>query len=62
MNHLRGLPREQELLLPEAAEDYVAAEAPVRFIDAFADTLDLRLFFNILKQKGAKSRSWKAFH
>lgn len=42
MNHLRGLPREQKLLLPEAVEDYVAAEAPVRFIDAFVGTLDLR--------------------
>lgn len=42
MNHLRGLPREQKLLLPEAVEDYVAAEAPVRFIEAFVLTLDLR--------------------
>ena len=42
MNHLRGLPREQKLLLPEAVEDYVAAEAPVRFLDAFVATLDLR--------------------
>lgn len=36
------LPREQKLLLPEAVEDYVAAEAPVRFLDAFVGTLDLR--------------------
>jgi len=42
MKHLRGLPREQKLLLPEAVEDYVAPEAPVRFIDAFVSTLDLR--------------------
>lgn len=42
MKHLRGLPREQKLLLPEAVEDYVAAAAPVRFIDAFVLTLDLR--------------------
>jgi len=42
MNHLRGLPREQKLLLPEAVEDYVAAEAPVRFLDAFVHHLDLR--------------------
>lgn len=42
MKHLRGLPREQKLLLPEAVEDYVAAEAPVRLIDAFVGTLDLR--------------------
>jgi transposase len=42
MNHLRGLPRAQKLLLPEAVEDYVAPEAPVRFIDAFVASLDLR--------------------
>jgi len=42
MNHLRGLPREQRVLLPDAVEDYVAPEAPVRFIDAFVGTLDLR--------------------
>lgn len=42
MNHLRGWAREQKLLLPEAVEDYVAEEAPVRFIDAFVHTLDLR--------------------
>jgi transposase len=28
-------------LLPEAADDYVDAENPVRFIDAFVDGLDL---------------------
>jgi transposase len=39
--HLSGVSREQKLLLPEAVEDYVAAEAPVRFIDAFVTTLDL---------------------
>ena len=42
MNHLRGLSRQQKLLLPEAVEDYVGAEAPVRFIDAFVAGLDLR--------------------
>ena len=42
MKHLRGLPRDQKLLLPEAVEDYVAAQAPVRFLDAFVGSLDLR--------------------
>ena len=41
MNHLAGLPREQKLLFPEAIEDYVSADNPVRFIDAFVATLDL---------------------
>jgi hypothetical protein len=29
------------LLLPEAVDDYVAADNPVRFIEAFVDGLDL---------------------
>ncbi len=29
------------LLLPEAVDDYVDADNPVRFIDAFVDELDL---------------------
>src|SRR5436190_10528222 len=41
MNHVRGVDREQTLLLPETIEDYVAAENPVRFIDAFVASLDL---------------------
>jgi len=41
MNHIRGIDREQTLLLPETIEDYVAADNPVRFIDAFVSSLDL---------------------
>jgi transposase len=41
MNHIRGVDRAQALLLPETIEDYVAAENPVRFIDAFVASLDL---------------------
>jgi len=41
MNHVRGVDREQTLLLPERVEDYVAPENPVRFIDAFVASLDL---------------------
>jgi transposase len=42
MNHRRGLDRHQTLLLPERLEDYIAPENPVRFLDAFAASLDLR--------------------
>jgi hypothetical protein len=35
MNHRTGLDRSQTLLFPERLEDYVAAENPVRFVDAF---------------------------
>jgi len=37
MAHLVGEDRRQTLLLPEALDDYVGAENPVRFIDAFVD-------------------------
>src|SRR5258706_8255491 len=42
MNHRRGLDRHQTLLLPERLEDYIAAENPVRFLDAFVGSLDAR--------------------
>src|ERR1700733_10185089 len=41
MAHILGFARDQLLLLPEAVDDYVAADNPVRFIDAFVDGLDL---------------------
>jgi len=41
MKHVTGLDRSQTLLFPERLEDYVAAENPVRFLDAFVASLDL---------------------
>ena len=41
MNHRTGLDRSQTLLFPERLEDYVSAENPVRFLDAFVGRLDL---------------------
>jgi transposase len=41
MTHLSGHDRSQLLLLPEAVDDYVGPDNPVRFIDAFVDGLDL---------------------
>jgi transposase len=41
MAHISGFVRTQLLLLPEVVDDYVGADNPVRFIDAFADVLDL---------------------
>src|SRR4051794_3490634 len=41
MAHIPGHDRSQLLLLPEAVDDYVAANNPVRFIEAFVDGLDL---------------------
>lgn len=42
MTHISGSDRSQLLLLPEAIDDYVGANNPVRFIDAFVDGLDLK--------------------
>jgi transposase len=42
MSYIRGEDRCQAALLPAAIEDYVAADAPVRVIEAFADGLDVR--------------------
>src|SRR5256885_10130555 len=40
MSYLRGPDRAQVQLLPPCLEDYVSAEAPARFIDAYAEGLD----------------------
>jgi transposase len=42
MNYIRGSDREEILLLPEALEDYIGPENPVRFIDAFVGQLELK--------------------
>ena len=42
MHHIEGLDRDQEQLLPARVDDYVDADNPVRFIDAFVDGLDLQ--------------------
>ena len=41
MAHITGHDRSQTLLLPESVDDYVGADNPVRFIDAFVEKLDL---------------------
>jgi transposase len=42
MSYVQGEDRGQAALLPAAIEDYVAADASVRVIDAFVDGLDVR--------------------
>ena len=41
MDYIQGTPREQSLLFPEVIDDYITEDNPVRFIDAFVDSLDL---------------------
>jgi transposase len=41
MDFIRGASRNQVILFPETVEDYITEDNPVRFIDAFAASLDL---------------------
>lgn len=41
MPHISGAGRSDVLLFPEALDDYLTADNPVRFIDAFVSSLDL---------------------
>jgi transposase len=41
MTHITGHDRSQTLLLPEALDEYVGQDNPVRFIDAWVEGLDL---------------------
>jgi len=53
MTYITGYDRSQLLLLPEAVDDYVGTDNPVRFIDAFVDGLDLAVArFGRVEPKG----------
>jgi transposase len=41
MSYIAGYCRTQQLLLPDLLDDYVTEEHPVRFIDAYVESLDL---------------------
>ena len=41
MDYIRGVSRNQVILFPETVEDYITADNPVRFIDAFVASLEL---------------------
>jgi transposase len=43
MRHVTGDSRQQDTLLPPTLDDYVDADHPVRVIDAFIDTLDMKV-------------------
>ena len=40
MHHIQGSDRNQLTLFPEALDEYIAEDNPVRFLDAFVETLD----------------------
>lgn len=41
MKHIEGIDRNQLTLMPDAIEDYVSEDNPVRFLDAFVDHFGL---------------------
>ena len=41
MGYIAGLAREQLILFPESLDEYITADNPVRFIDAWVDRLEL---------------------
>ncbi len=41
MPHMQGVSREAIILFPPSLDEYIAADNPVRFIDALVDQLDL---------------------
>jgi transposase len=42
MGFVQGVHRDQVVMFPESLDEYIAVDNPVRFIDAFVDSLDLR--------------------
>lgn len=42
MHYIKEHSREQLSMFPEVVEDYISSSAPVRFIDRYVDTLDLK--------------------
>jgi transposase len=42
MRHITGEPGQQATLLPDTLDDYVDEDHPVRVVDAFVDTRDMK--------------------
>jgi transposase len=42
MKHIAGIDRNQVILFPEVVDDYISEDNPVRFVDAFVDSLNLK--------------------
>ncbi|MDG6997188.1 MAG: transposase [Nitrososphaerota archaeon] len=42
--YVNGIDRSQEILLPKTVDEYIDRENPVRFMDAFVDSLDMDSF------------------
>ena len=58
--YIKGIDREQSLLLPDIVDDYVSESNPVRFIEAYVDQLNLLELGFQLKNVECKGRP--AYH
>ena len=62
MNCLKGSDRQQTHLLPPTLEEYVGADNPVRFLDAFVNKLDLGAAGFQFPKEDAYGRGRPAYH
>jgi transposase len=62
MSFLPGAERSQVQLLPPAIDDFVGAENPVRFLDAFVDKIDLRAAGFLFPKENAQGSGRPAYH
>lgn len=62
MNFLNGSDRQQSQFLPAALEDYVGADNPVRFLDAFVAKLDLRAAGFQFPKENPQGRGRPGYH
>jgi transposase len=47
MGFVQGVHRDQLVMFPESLDEYVSDENPVRFVDAFVDSLDLQVVHSL---------------
>src|SRR6476620_4862594 len=62
MNLIEGCERQQRQFLPECIEDYVGQDNPVRFIDAFVDSLDLQAAGFVFPKENSQNRGRPGYH
>lgn len=62
MNWIQGWDRHQQHLLPPQVEDYVDADNPVRFLDAFVQGLDMRKAGFLFPKENPQGRGRPSFH
>ena len=63
MRYIHGTDRDQTTLLPDAIDDYITENNPVRFIDAFIDGLELaELNFTYSETKDTGRKPYNPAH